>query len=243
MRQQERHFPRTEALRQRRFSGDIHPYRRLEKRVAEALTPESVLLDAGCGRTAPVLSSFRGRAGRLIGIDLVDFTETVEDCELYCCDLASTGLPNACVDVIYSRSVFEHLDDPTAVLREFHRILEPGGLCIVLTASLWDYATLLAMLVPNKHHATIVWKTEGRAPEDVFPTRYRCNTRSAVTRCATDAGLTLIDFEYMGQYPAYFRFNAALFTLASIYEKAIRRIRPCHPLLGWIMFTLQKPAD
>lgn len=242
MNDKETHFPKTAALQERWFAGDVHPYRVLESQVAGALPPRCTLLDAGCGRTAPVLTTFRARAARLIGIDLVDFTETVEGCELYRRDLAETGLEHDSVDVIYSRSVFEHLDDPAAVLTEFRRILKPGGYCFVLTASLWDYATLVSMLVPNRFHPSIVAKTEGRAPEDVFPTRYRCNTRRAVKRCALAAGLELRRFEYLGQYPAYFRFNPVLFGIASAYEKTIRRFRPLHPLLGWILFSLRKPA-
>ena len=235
-------FRRTAELCERWFGSDAHPYRVLESRVAASLGPDSTLLDAGCGRTAPVLSKFRGRAGRLVGIDLVDFTQPVDGCDLYQRDLANTRLPDASVDVVYSRSVFEHLDNPAAVLEEFDRILKPGGRCLVLTASLWDYATIIARLVPNRLHPKIVAQTEGRAPEDVFPTRYRCNTRGAVQKCASAAGLKVDSFEYLGQYPAYFLFSPTLFTIASGYEKLIRRFRPLHPLLGWILFSLRKPS-
>jgi hypothetical protein len=97
------------------------------------------------------------------------------------------------------------------------------------------------MMVPNRLHPAIVSKAEGRAPEDVFPAHYRCNRRSTVRKCAQQSGLELVSFEYLGQYPAYFSFSPLLFTLGSAYEKTIRRIRPLHPLLGWILFTLRKP--
>jgi SAM-dependent methyltransferase len=232
---------KVNAMRERWFGGDLHPYRLLEQRVAATLAPGATLLDAGCGRTAPVLTKFRAQAGRLVGIDLVDFVPGISGCELYRRDLADTGLENGCVDVIYSRSVFEHLDDPAAVLREFHRILRPGGRCLVLTASLWDYATLIARLVPNRFHARIVERTEGRAGEDVFPTRYRCNTRRAVARHAAKAGLAVDRFDYVGQYPAYFAFSPRLFSFASRYEFFLRRHRRLQPLLGWILFELLKP--
>lgn len=232
---------KVDELRERWFGGDVHPYRQLEQRVAAALAPGATLLDAGCGRTAPVLTKFRPTAGRLIGIDLVEFAPGVAGCELYQRNLADTGLEDGCVDIVYSRSVFEHLDDPAAVLREFQRILRPGGRCLVLTASLWDYATLIARIVPNRFHAPIVERTEGRAREDVFPTRYRCNTRQAVGRHAATASLAVDRFEYVGQYPAYFAFNPRLFSLAARYELLLRRHRHLRPLLGWILFELVKP--
>lgn len=232
----------TNALRERWFGGEIHPYRVMEQAVRDQLQSRHVLLDAGCGRTAPVLTRFRGKAARLVGIDLVEFRNPVADCELYRRDLAATGLPPQAVDIIYSQSVFEHLTDPIAVLSEFRRILRPGGRCIVLTANLWDYATLISILVPNRFHPRIVARTEGRASEDVFPAHYRCNTRRAVGRCASAAGLHLKSFQYLGQYPAYFLFSPTLFTLASAYEKLIRSARMLHVLQGWILFTLEKPT-
>jgi SAM-dependent methyltransferase len=232
---------KVDALREQWFGGDVHPYRLLEQRVAATLAPGATLLDAGCGRTAPVLTKFRAQAGRLVGIDLVEFAPDIPGCELYRRDLAATGLEDGCVDVIYSRSVFEHLDDPASVLREFQRVLRPGGRVLVLTASLWDYATLIARLVPNRFHARIVERTEGRAGEDVFPTRYRCNTRRAVMRHAARAGLVPGRFDYVGQYPAYFAFSPRLFSLASRYEFFLRRHRRLQPLLGWILFELVKP--
>ncbi len=232
---------KVDQLRERWFGADVHPYRQLEARVSATLAPGATLLDAGCGRTAPVLTKFRPRAGRLVGIDLVEFASDVAGCELYRRDLSDIGLENDCVDVIYSRSVFEHLDEPAAVLAEFRRILRPGGRCLVLTANLWDYATVIARVVPNRLHAGIVERTEGRAREDVFPTRYRCNTRRAVGRQAAMAGLTVDRFEYVGQYPAYFAFRPLFFTLAARYELLLRRHEQLRPLLGWILFELVKP--
>ena len=233
---------KTLELRNRWFSKDTHPYAAMEALVRSLLAPESTLLDAGCGRGAPVLAQFEGHAARLIGIDQIEFSQNVHGCELFRRDLSDTGLAADSIDVIYSRSVFEHLEDPARVLMEFHRVMKQGGKCVVLTASLWDYVTLVSMLIPNRFHAPIVSRTEGRAPEDVFPAHYRCNTRGAVARCARRSGLILDNFSYLGQYPAYFSFSPALFSIASLYEKALRRFPTLHPLLGWILFTLRKPA-
>ena len=231
----------AERLRVKYFGRDEHPYRRFERDVERLLQPSATLLDAGCGRTAPVLSKFQGKAARLIGIDVVDFSADIRGVELHRTDLAATGLESASVDLIMSRSVMEHVSDPMAVYSEFARVLRPGGHFVFLTANFWDYASLIAALIPNRFHPWIVARTEGRAEQDVFPIEYKSNTRHAIQRSAQAAGLQVERFEYLGQYPCYFMFNGALFMAATAYEKVIASWRRLHWLRGWILCTLRKP--
>jgi SAM-dependent methyltransferase len=232
----------AESLRERYFGDDEHPYATFERRVDALLRPEHTLLDAGCGRTAPVLVKYRGKARRLIGVDLVDFPAPVPGVELRKGDLANVGVPDESVDIVMSRSVMEHVTDPAAVYAEMHRILRPGGGFVFLTGNFWDYAALMACAVPNRFHPWIVRRTEGREEEDVFPTAYRTNTRRAVRRWAAGAGFAIESFDYLGQYPSYFMFNGALFLAATGYEKLLRRVPPLKCLQGWILAVLRKPA-
>lgn len=229
-------------LRDRFYENDAHPYRIFERRVASELrSPQDTLLDAGCGRTAPVLRRFVGRAGRLVGVELVDFTDVPPGIETHKTDLAHLPLPDASVDLIMSRSVFEHLTDPDAVYRELARVLKPGGRIVFLTANLWDYGTMVARLVPNRHHAKVVKTVEGRAEEDTFPTAYRTNTRGDVDRLSASVGLRVASFEYLSQYPNYLMFNGVAFFLGMCYEKLIARFDVLRKLRGWILVTLEKP--
>lgn len=232
--------PWAERLSEKYFGDDVHPYRIFENRVRELLTPDAVLLDAGCGHGAPVLQKFRGAARALIGVDLVDFDAALPDITLLNRDLVDTGLPDGSVDIVMSRSVMEHVVDPARTYAEMNRILRPGGHFIFLTGNMWDYAALVAMLVPNRFHPWIVARTQGRGERDTFPVAYRTNTRSAVSRYANDSGFDTASFDYLGQYPAYFLFNGPLFLLATAYEKAIRRIPALHFLKGWILVVLRK---
>jgi len=227
-------------LKDRYFRDEHHPYRLFEAKVGQLLRPEHVLLDAGCGRTAPILSKFQGKARRLIGVDLVDFTIHPDDMELIEGDLSTTGLPDASVDLVMARSVMEHVADPTAVYKEMHRVLRPGGHFVFVTANLWDYSALIAKIVPNRFHPWIVSKTEGRLEHDVFPIQYKTNTRGAVKKHAAAAGFSIESFDYLGQYPAYLLFNAPLFLLGTCYEKTISRFRCLGFLRGWIMVVLRK---
>ncbi|MHB1428616.1 MAG: class I SAM-dependent methyltransferase [Rhodocyclaceae bacterium] len=229
-------------LKDRFFRNEDHPYRLFETKVQTLLLPEYTLLDAGCGRTAPVLSKYKNKAHRLIGVDLVDFTTQLEDIQLIKGDLGSINLPNGSVDLIMARSVMEHVVDPAAVYGEMHRLLKPGGYFVFLTANLWDYASLIAKLVPNRFHPWIVSKTEGRLEEDVFPIQYKTNTRRSVEKYSRQAGFDIVSFEHLGQYPAYFLFNAPLFALGTLYEKIISRFDSLAFLRGWILVVLRRSS-
>lgn len=200
----------------------------------------TVLLDAGCGRTVPVLRKFQGKAARLIGVELVDFTDVPPGIETHKSDLGRMPLADASVDLIMSRSVFEHLTEPAAVYSELARVLHPGGRLVFLTANLWDYGTMVARLVPNRFHAKVVKAVEGRQEEDTFPTAYRTNSRADVAALAAASGFKVTSFEYLSQYPNYLMFNGALFFLGMCFEKLISKLNVLRFLRGWILVTLEK---
>lgn len=233
----------AERLRKRFFRDEDHPYHVFEREIAGLLRPEHTLLDAGCGSTAPVLGKYRGKAKRLIGVDMVDFDGNTADLELHRGDLASIPVATDSVDLIISRSVMEHVSDPLRVYREMNRVLRPGGRVVFLTPNLWDYGSIIARLVPNQWHPWIVSHTEGRAEEDVFPVVYRTNTRGAVERWTRESGFRVTSFRYLGQYPSYFMFNGVLFFLATGYEKLLSRFDALRGLRGWILVTLSKETS
>src|SRR6218665_1333626 len=231
----------AERLLKRYYAGAIHPYRSFETLAESMLPPGGTLMDGGCGRTVPVLRKFQNRAGRLIGVELEDFSETYPGIETYKADLANLPLEDACVDLIISRAVFEHLVDPDAVYDECGRVLKPGGRLVFLAASNWDYCTIVARIVPNRFHAKVVRNVEGRKEEDSFPTQYKTNSGAAVRRLAKAAGLRVERIDYLNQYPNYFMFNGPLFFMGMCYERVTSRFEALKALRGWILVTIVKP--
>ena len=232
----------SQRLLTKYYADRAHPYRLFEQQVDCLIGKDTtVLLDAGYGRTMPVLKKYLGRVRRLIGVEMVEFTEVPAGIEAFNTDLAHLPLPDSSVDLIMSRSVFEHLADPVAVYREMARVLRPGGAVVFLTANMWDYGTLVARMVPNRFHARIVKHVEGRMEEDTFPTAYKTNTRGDVDRLAAGAGLKVAQFFYLSQYPNYLLFNGALFFIGMCFERLINRFEALRLLRGWILVTLRKP--
>lgn len=233
----------TQRLKERFFESEDHPYRHFERKIHELLNDGEAILDAGCGHSADVLRKYKDTATRLIGVDLVDFDKVAKsdsDIEVLTNNLAKIDVEDNSMNIIISRSVFEHLEDPLSVYKEFSRLLKSGGHAIVLTPNLGDYSAWISKAVPNKWHPWLVSKTEGRNERDTFPAFYRTNTVGAVNRLASKTGFELIELEYLGQYPCYFMFNPVLFLMATGYEKLISRFEMLKYLRGWLLFVLQK---
>lgn len=101
------------------------------------LSPGSRLVDIGCG-TGISARLFARRGLDVIGIepnaDMRRLAEAESDlpAPVYREGRAeATGLPDACVDAVLAAQAF-HWFEPEPALREFHRVLKPGGWAILL---------------------------------------------------------------------------------------------------------------
>ncbi len=226
------------------FPPETHPYRHLERSIDAYLKPEMAVLDIGCGRTAPNLIKLRGRAKSLYGVDLVDFKDTPGDLTLFNESVTDLGsFKDGIIDLAYSRSVMEHVEDAEAAYRQIFRVLSPGGHYLFLTPNRYDYASLIASMVPNRLHGRIVKATEGRDEIDTFPTCYQSNSFRRIRQLSRQTGFSIVDLERLGQYPAYFTFSRPAFWLGSLYEKLLDRTPGLDALKGWIFCILEKPAN
>jgi SAM-dependent methyltransferase len=82
------------------------------------------VLDAGAGK-AP----FRRLFDHLT-YETADFGQVAKKAYApidYRCDLTAIPVPDSTYDLVLCTQVMEHVPDPLAVLREFHRVLKPGG--------------------------------------------------------------------------------------------------------------------
>lgn len=163
-------------------------------RVHALLEPTAVVLDFGAGRGAyledPVqyrreLRVLRGRAARVIGVDIDDAVLTNEAVDERHLVQGGQTLPlsNHSIDLIVSDSTFEHVRDPGWVSRELDRVLRPGGWLCARTPNRWGYIGVGARIVPNSfHNRALLWLQPGKASKDTFPTTYKLNTPRQLIR-------------------------------------------------------------
>jgi SAM-dependent methyltransferase len=103
-----------------------------------------VLLDVGCG-TGIVMEEF-ARHGAMVGLDLawpalLHTRSRNPAFALMQGDIVSLPVRSGSVDVVLAFDVIEHLDDDAAALREFRRVLKPGGVLLLNVPafmSLWS---------------------------------------------------------------------------------------------------------
>jgi ubiquinone/menaquinone biosynthesis C-methylase UbiE len=112
----------------------------LERLIPERRPAYPVLLDVGCGQGKsfrPLIEHFSPQ--RLIAIDAeekclrlarAEAQKEAVPIELRQCDIAALDLPDASVDLVFCHQTFHHLTRQEEALREFHRVLKPGGVLL-----------------------------------------------------------------------------------------------------------------
>jgi SAM-dependent methyltransferase len=204
------------------------------------LQPGDRLLDAGCGRHLNVCRELVPLA-HVVGIDLEETFETRNQEMPFAVrgDIGALPFPSGHFDMVISRSVVEHLDDPPRVFREFCRVLRPGGKVVIVTPNKYDYVSIVAAITPYRWHRSLVSRIFRVSEDDVFPTRYRANTASALRKALTNAGLVERQMDTINHYPAYLMFSPVLFRLGVLYER-LTSLNMLRSLRGSILCVFEK---
>jgi SAM-dependent methyltransferase len=230
---------KCEQLCQKYYAGRKFIRAVYRETVHANVSPGERLLDAGCGRYLEFSQDLSSTV-QVVGLDI----ETI-DVRNHQFPYAVQGhlehmpFPSNYFDVIISKSVIEHLADPPAVFREFHRVLKPGGRVILSTPNKYDYVSFIAMITPYRWHRRLVNRIVGVPEDDVFPTLYRANTPARLTKELTAAGFVERDLQIINHYPVYLMFSPLLFRLGVLYERLTSL--DCFRLLrGTLLAVFQK---
>lgn len=182
-------FPEVNAGGFSRIDGTIQFY----QRVNSILHPDAVVLDYGAGRGAPHLDDtvpfrrqlirIQGKVRKVIGADIdpIVTTNPAIDEAIVLDDLEHLPLADHSVDIILSDHVFEHLEHPANVAREFDRILVPGGWICARTPNRFGYIAVLNRTIPEAFRRRAVGMAQpNRKDLDIFPAFYRLNSPGAL---------------------------------------------------------------
>jgi ubiquinone/menaquinone biosynthesis C-methylase UbiE len=233
---------KCEEIYQKYYSGRKFHDTLYGELIRKHLVPGQKVLDAGCGRYLRFCKDLSGIA-EVVGIDLETTLETDNRRPPFGVrgDVSRLPFPDGHFDMVISRSVIEHLEDPGLVFREFSRVLRPGGKVVVITPNKWDYVSVIAALTPYRLHRSLVSRIFQVPADDVFPTLYRANTIGAIRRAFQSAGLVQRELETINHYPAYLMFSPILFRLGILYER-LTSLSIFRGLRGSIICAFEKPA-
>lgn len=193
----------------------------LNQGIARRLRPGCRILDAGCGCDAPIAARHAPGTSLCAGVDLVETFAPPAGVSLTRADLNILPFRDGVFDLIFSRSVLEHLLDPPRTFREFDRILKRGGALVVVTPNKYDYASILARLIPYRFHRFFLRSTAGDEVYNEFPTHFRCNTQRAILKALEGTSLRIERISFLRHYPYYLMFSVPLFYLGVAYDRII----------------------
>ena len=199
----------------------------LEATLRKLLAPNLRVLDAGAGAGDLFPKDFRRLCKEVIGVDLDPrVAENPMLTRGLVAPLDALPFPDGHFDLIFSRWVFEHLEQPECVIGEMARVLSPGGRVVVMTPNRFHYMTLVSSLTPLRFHR--LWnRMLGRESADVFPTVYRANTRRRLETLFSEAGFETEALLQLECAPNYLVFHPATFLLGVAYERLVNRF-------GWL---------
>ena len=212
---------------EQRWFPDAYPRIRgkLWAAIAEAVRPDSRILDAGSGSGSSPLRAHRGKARLIVGVDTVHAQNYRLDAFVEG-DLEALPFADGMFDAIVCIDVIEHLADPGRVISEFARVLRPpsrpgggdGGQLFFMTPSAWAPVPLMARLLPFSWHRRLK-RPLGVHEEDVFPTQYRCNTPGCLDRLLRAHGLQQEWMQMVDVTFGYFAVNRLVYILGLLYSR------------------------
>lgn len=124
------------------IGGPRHYYREgLIIKTVNSVLPSGKILDVGCGTGSLVLKLAR-KGYQVVGVDISDSCIKItknrikkegltKSVSVSIGSATKINLPDSSVDGVIAGEVLEHLKDDVAAVREFSRVLKPGGVCII----------------------------------------------------------------------------------------------------------------
>jgi ubiquinone/menaquinone biosynthesis C-methylase UbiE len=206
----------------------------IEALVRGHLTPDSRVLDLGCGRGGMVELFWR-EVALAAGLD-PDARSLDEHRAPGMPVVSGRGeqIPFAAdsFDLVVCVWVLEHLRSPETVLREIRRVLRPKGHFVFLTPNLRNPLLAfnrLGRALPLLQRR-LVPRLYGRVEADTFPVQYRANTEGAIRSLAERSGLEVAALRAVPD-PTYLAFNGFMFRASVMSEGLMPRGWGVH-LLG-----------
>jgi SAM-dependent methyltransferase len=221
------------------FGGFTHIDTTVEfySRIAALLQNADKVLDFGAGRGSNILldsspyrrqlKMLRGRCAQLEGCDVdpIVLSNPFLDSARVIEPLQPLPYEDNFFDLIVADWVFEHIQDPEPVVAELLRVVRPGGHICARTVNKWSYISIASRIARNSNHVRLLSRAQPqRLERDVFPTAYRMNSVSTLTRIFAPSSITVYRPPCEPSY--YFGRTSLFFALKTLHGILLPQFRP-----------------
>lgn len=196
--------------------------------VRRYLRPDFTVLNLGAGHPVRVnpLSSLRGLARRVIGVDLCESILRNKDLDqAVIADGCRLPFPGGHFDLVVSDYTLEHIGNPLEFLAETARVLKPGGSFFFRTPNQYHYTAWITRLVPFRFHRALANWAQGASEKvfERFPTFYRLNSRRRILSLCRQVGFKKAEVRLIETEPTYLVFHPIPFLCGVAYERLVNR--------------------
>jgi SAM-dependent methyltransferase len=201
--------------------------------ISEHVSPAAYWLDAGCGRRLledgleSVEDWLATHCQHIIGMDVAPVANR-NITRLVVGSLYALPFSDASLDLITCHMVVEHLDRPVQAFNEMARCLKPGGAVVIKTPNLINYGVfgnaIASKIMPEKWRLRLVHNSDNREPQDIFPVRYKANTKRRLAHLLSVSGLNMHKAIELQQQGPFFQKTAKL-------ERLFMKLTPISALL------------
>jgi SAM-dependent methyltransferase len=209
------------------ISRPVSPEEYFEQQFRKIVRPGEFVLDVGCGRGKYLVGTATFTRGyKIVGLDNLENVRhnSILDYRV-CGNVNELPFVDSSFDVVYGRWLVEHLENPRMALKEFHRVLKPGGRLALFTTNLLHYYGAVARVTPQWFHVWFNCRVRKFEEADIFPTYYRANTRRRVRKLLRDVGFSVsgIEISLVEGSSSVLGFNFVLHGLGRAYEQIVKR--------------------
>lgn len=203
------------------------------------LDENSSVLDFGCGRG--LFKCIDKPVRRHCGVDVdsaIFENKNIGEAKLI--ENNCIPYPDSTFDLVHSRMVLEHVEDPQNTFKEIHRVLKQKGHFVFFTPNKYHYASLIAANTPQWFHELFVSNISKRSEDDVFETYYRVNDKEKIQKISRSTNFIVRKIIYREPIPGYLQFSYPTFLIGSMLEKLFNNFSAFKYLRHGIIGILQK---
>jgi SAM-dependent methyltransferase len=191
-------------------AGELRYRLRCIDKLGYAFRGDEALLDAGCG-DGGVARLLRERVRDVVGVDIEAFAawEDAPGLRFQVADAEELPFEDGSFDLVHSRDSLHHMASPERALREYRRVLRPGGTALIVEASRFNplFYPHMTLMLGHEHFS-------------------RKRFRGLVRGAFGEARFGAFEAHYV---PSLRR----LLVLQHAVEEALERLPPFRPLLSY----------